>query len=349
MNPDRLRWLELAVKPDGMSMPHDDEPDAYRLDAQLLSDLWIFRAAARLGSITAAARRLGVTQGAVSQRVLRLEARLGAPLFVRHKSRIALTDAGTTLLGAMTQVALVLNDSLSRINRLQRKAIVVSCVPSLATEWLVPHLDEFYRQHPGIEVFVRSELAPSTPERMEDDGIDLAIDYLPTAPADLHELASLQEMIFPVCAPTYRQMLAGPDADTMPIVLLHDDVPWIGGSAESEWGAWRKAAVSTWPDRATGARHFNLAHLAYHAAMGDQGVAVGRSVIVNRLLMKGELVAAVDRAPVPGPSYRVLTSHPGDARSPVRQFANWWGKAMAETQAQTLSLLTAEAGSGLAL
>lgn len=341
--PDRLRFLDPAAKPDDMSMPPDDEQDAYRLDAQLLSDLWIFRAAARLGSITAAARRLGVTQGAVSQRVLRLEARLGAPLFVRHKSRIALTEAGSTLLGAMTQVALVLNDSLSRINRLQRKAIVVSCVPSLATEWLVPHLEDFYRQHPGIEVFVRSELAPSTAERMEDDGIDLAIDYLPAPPADLHELASLQEMIFPVCSQAYRAMLLGPEAETMPIVLLHDDVPWIGGSADSEWGAWRNATASEWPGRPAGARHFNLAHLAYHAAMGDQGVAVGRSVIVNRLLMKGELVAAFDHPPVTGPTYRVVTSRPGDARSPVRQFASWWSKAMAETQAQTLSLLSPDA------
>lgn len=323
--------------------PPEDEKDAYRLDAQLLSDLWVFRSAARLGSITAAARRLSVTQGAVSQRVLRLEARLGAPLFTRHKSRIVLTEAGTTLLGAMTQVAMVLNDSLSRINRLERKAIVVSCVPSLATEWLVPHLDDFYRQHPGIEVFVRSELAPSTAERMDDDGIDLAIDYLPAAPADLHELASLQEVIFPVCSPRYRDMIEGPDGEIMPIVLLHDDVPWIGGSAESEWGAWRQSAGSVWPGRPAGSRHFNLAHLAYHAAMGDQGVAVGRSVIVNRLLMKGELVAAFAHPPVAGPTYRVVTNRPGDARSPVRQFANWWGRAMAETQAQTLSRLSREA------
>jgi LysR family glycine cleavage system transcriptional activator len=320
----------------------DDEPDAHRLDAQLLSDLWIFRAAGRLGSITAAAQRLGVTQGAVSQRVLRLEARLGAPLFVRHKGRIALTEAGTSLLQAMGQVALVLNDSLSRINRLQRKAIVVSCIPSLATEWLVPHLEDFYRLHPGIEVFVRSEMGPSTPERLDDDGIDLVIDYEPAPAPELHELAAIQEYVFPVCSRRYRERLAAPaDADAS-IVLLHDDVPRWGGTAGSEWRGWQQAAGIDWPDRPTRARHFNLAHLAYHAAMLDQGVAVGRTVIVNRLLGKGELVAALDGPPVPGSLYRVSTNRPGDARSPVRQFARWWAEAMAQTQAQTLSLLGAE-------
>jgi len=322
-----------------MTTSPEDEQDAYRLDAQLLSDLWIFRAAARLGSITAAARRLGVTQGAVSQRVLRLEARLGAPLFVRHKSRIALTEAGTSLLGAMTQVALVLNDTLSRINRFQRKAIVVSCVPSLATEWLVPHLEDFYREHPGVEVFIRSEMAPATAERMEDDGIDVTIDYTPQPAEDLHELASLQEMLFPVCASRYREKLTDPAQADEPIVLLHDDAPWIGGPAGVEWAAWRHASGANWPERPTAARHFNLAHLAYHAAMCEQGVALGRSVIVNRLLLKGELVAAADHPPVPGPIYRVLTNRPGDARSPVRLFASWWAGAMAQTQAQTLSLL----------
>jgi DNA-binding transcriptional LysR family regulator len=322
-----------------MTLPADDEPDAHRLDAQLLSDLWIFRGAARCGSITAAAVRLGVSQGAVSQRVLRLEGRLGAPLFIRQKSRLVLTEAGSSLLTAMTQVALILNDSVSRINRLQRKAIVVSCVPSLATEWLVPHLDEFYRLHPGIEVFVRSELAESTAERMEDNEIDVIINYNSTPASDLHELASIQEYVFPVCSPHYREGLGGQREETPPIVLLHDDVPWWGGSADSEWSSWRAAVGSDWPGRATASRHFNLAHLAYHAAMLNQGVAVGRSIIVSRLLSRGDLVPATDFRPVPGSSYRVSATHPGDARSAVRQFARWWQEAMAGTQAQTLSLL----------
>jgi len=321
-----------------MTTTPETEPDAHRLDAQLLSDLWIFRAAARLGSITAAAQRLGVTQGAVSQRVLRLEARLEAPLFVRHKGRITLTEAGTTLLDAMTQVASVLNDSLSRISRSRRMAIVVSCVPSLATEWLVPHLEDFYQLHPGIEVFVRSEMAASSAERMDDEGIDLLIDYEPVPATGLHELAAVQELVFPVCSRRYREALDGEGGEA-PIVLLHDDAPWMGAPSNYEWGSWRDATGSGWPDRPTGARHFNLAHLAYHAAMCDQGVAVGRSVTVNRLLSKGELVAAVDTPPARGSTYHVSTNRPGDSRSPVRQFARWLAEAMAETQARTLSLL----------
>jgi len=54
------------------------------------------------------------------------------------------------------------------------------------------------------------------------------------------------------------------------------------------------------------------------------------------------LVPALDASPVPGATYRVCTNRPGDARSPVRLFAKWWQEAMAETQAQTLSILGAD-------
>ena len=49
-------------------------------------------------------------------------------------------------------------------------------------------------------------------------------------------------------------------------------------------------------------------------------------------------MAAVDAAPARGSTYHVFTNRPGDSKSPVRQFARWWSEAMAETQAQTLSV-----------
>jgi DNA-binding transcriptional LysR family regulator len=323
-----------------MKSAPEEAQDARRLDGQLLADLWVFRAAARLGSITAAAQRLNVTQGAVSQRVLRLEARLGTPLFSRHKGRMALTEAGVSLLNAMTQVALILNESVSRIARSAHNAIVVSCVPTVATEWLVPHLPDFYRIYPGIEVFVRAELAPATAERMEDAGIDLIIDYQPHPAPSLHELASLQEYLFPVCSRSCREALEREQAGTVPLALLHDDVPCFGAPAGSEWDLWLRAAGGESLFRPHGARHFNLSHLAYHAAMLNQGIALGRPVTVNRLLTRGELVAAFDIPPLPAASYRLFAAKATEAHSPIHQFATWCQSAMAETQAQTLSLVS---------
>ncbi|QXQ08032.1 LysR family transcriptional regulator [Sphingosinicellaceae bacterium] len=321
-----------------MAFPTEQKADAHRLDAQLLSDLWVFRAAGRFGSITAAARHLGVTQGAVSQRVLRLEARLETPLFIRNKSRIVLTDAGTLLMDSMTNVANELNHSISRIYKQQRGAIVLSCVPSLATEWLVAHLESFYREHPGIEIFLRSEFVVWTAERLVDEGVDLVIDYTGATPDGMHELAAVRELLFPVCSRAYFDRLQS--SEPPPIVLLHDDVPCAGEAPNLEWSDWRRDIGTTWPNAPVTDRHFNLSILAYHAALCDQGIAMGRAAIVQRLVQRGELVLATPYAPIPGPSYRVMTHRPGDARSPARQFAAWWTRTMTETQAQMLTLIT---------
>ncbi|HEY0952622.1 LysR family transcriptional regulator, partial [Nocardioides sp.] len=65
----------------------------------------IFRAVARAGSISAAARELGWTQPAVSQHLARLEREAGGPLLLRGASGVRLTEAGTALLRRADAVA----------------------------------------------------------------------------------------------------------------------------------------------------------------------------------------------------------------------------------------------------
>jgi DNA-binding transcriptional LysR family regulator len=56
-----------------------------------------FLAVAELGSFRAAAARLRVTPGAVSQAVKTLETRVGVPLFLRTTRSVAATEAGCPL------------------------------------------------------------------------------------------------------------------------------------------------------------------------------------------------------------------------------------------------------------
>lgn len=320
----------------------EDDVEGYRVDSQLLSDLWVFRAAARVGSITDAASRLGVTQGAVSQRVIRLEGRLGAALFSRKKGHLFLTSAGENVLSTMNEVATKLNGTLSQFDRVRRASLVVSCLPSLAMEWLVPRLQGFYQENPDIELFIRGEFTQATMERMEDNGIDVLICYQNAPVDDVYELGSLQEMIVPVCSRSYKDAMNA--ATEYPqFVRLHDDAPWDdvlwqGVPTDAEWLSWQSARPQ-WRGQIVGDRHFNLSHLAYHAALSDQGVAIGRTVLINRLVNRGELIAATSLKPTPGAKYRIVANRPGDSRSAVRKFANWVVQAMKSTQKETLSLI----------
>src|SRR5262245_39122803 len=67
------------------------------MDIPPLPHLETFARAAELGSFTAAARELGLTQAAVSQRIHALEAELDVALFHRRAGRVELTEQGRKL------------------------------------------------------------------------------------------------------------------------------------------------------------------------------------------------------------------------------------------------------------
>src|SRR5258708_26470936 len=67
------------------------------MEKDQLPHLETFARAAELSSFTAAARELGMTQAAVSQRIQMLEQALGVPLFARQSGHVLLTDAGRRL------------------------------------------------------------------------------------------------------------------------------------------------------------------------------------------------------------------------------------------------------------
>lgn len=324
------------------------EQDAFRLDAQLLSDLWVFRAAARHGSITGAAAALNVTQGAVSQRVLRLEARLGTELFRRSQRKIALTPSGMTLLGAVNGASAGLNDALSRIARSQGGALVVVCPPSLAIEWLMPHLPDFYRECQGIELHVRAEMVAPHAYWMEEQRVDVVIGYSHAPIAGLCQLAEFAETIFPVCSPATRQRLDAqarqrPDAqpaDLCDVLLMHDDAVWLEGElAGAEWREWLDHVAEKPRWRVTAERHFNLAYLAYQAAIYGDGLAMARSIGIQRLIGSGLLVPALDRPPVPSAHYRLMSLLPAREGSSAARFSEWLLATMRRTQQRVLEAL----------
>lgn len=103
---------------------------------------WIraFEAAGRTGSFSAAARDLGLTQAAISQRIGNLEARLGAPLFLRQARRVVLTVEGETWLPAVTDALLALRQSAQDLFSSRRRRIAISASASITELWIAPRL-----------------------------------------------------------------------------------------------------------------------------------------------------------------------------------------------------------------
>jgi DNA-binding transcriptional LysR family regulator len=121
-----------------------------------LVQLRYFAAAAELGSMTAAARELVVSQSAVSTAVAQLEKELGVQLLLRHHARgLALTPAGrafySELRGFLAHCQ-ELADSAANAGRELVGTLIVGCFDTLAPFWL-PHLVTNYAEHhPSVSV-----------------------------------------------------------------------------------------------------------------------------------------------------------------------------------------------------
>ncbi|WAS95736.1 LysR family transcriptional regulator [Nannocystis punicea] len=114
-----------------------------------------FEALARLGSLTAAAKALGVSQSTVSRQLARLEETAGSPLVLRE-APLRLTERGTALLAAMlpmVDAALAARAALEDTPELHGE-VTLSTVGELLRWSLAPRLPEFYRAHPRLRLRV---------------------------------------------------------------------------------------------------------------------------------------------------------------------------------------------------
>ena len=122
-----------------------------------LDDLRTFVTVAAERSFSVAAKKLHRTQPAVSQAVRRLEDAIGDRLFDRSSRNGTLTEAGVLLQDYATRLLRLASDAEVAVRELQhvRRGRVVVGANEAAVHALLPFLQRFGAQHPGIFVEVR--------------------------------------------------------------------------------------------------------------------------------------------------------------------------------------------------
>lgn len=142
-------------------------------DIPSLSALRAFEAAARLGSLSEAARALNVTHAAIAAHVRALETEFGQPLLRRSGRGMVPTQMGAELardLGAgFAEIAAGVR-SLRRGR--EDRPVTLSTTPSFAENWLMPCLAAFWSAHPDVPLSVQTSQDVVDLRR---EGIDLAI------------------------------------------------------------------------------------------------------------------------------------------------------------------------------
>jgi DNA-binding transcriptional LysR family regulator len=118
-------------------------------------DLRYFLAVARAGSLSGAARNLGVNHSTVLRRLSGLEARLDARLFERFQTGYSMTAAGEDLRARLEPLAGeidALERQLGGLNAALTGTIRITSTDTLAHGLLAPSLAQFRRAHPGIQL-----------------------------------------------------------------------------------------------------------------------------------------------------------------------------------------------------
>ncbi len=130
------------------------------------------------GGLTRAARRLNLSQSALSHQLKQLESVLGVALFLRHKRKMVLTDTGQRLLERGRPIVADL-DALGEELRDHaagargRLRIATECYTCY--EWLPPVLQRFHRRHPGIDVSIVAEATSDPVAALVQGDLDHAI------------------------------------------------------------------------------------------------------------------------------------------------------------------------------
>lgn len=123
-----------------------------------MDDLQVFVSTVESGSFSAAARQLDISPALASGAVQRLERSLGFRLLVRSTRRLRLSDEGLRYLPHARQVleALVEGEMALEQGREEIGGVLRLSMPSdLGRNVLLPWLDEFQLQHPGISLQLR--------------------------------------------------------------------------------------------------------------------------------------------------------------------------------------------------
>lgn len=293
-----------------------------------LQRLVVFDAAARLGSFTAAAAELGLSQPAVTRQIRALEQSLGVALFARTANRSELTDAGRRLRGHVAAGFDTIETGLADLVH-RDEAFVLAAHPGVAQQWLVPRIDGLRaalgERDLRLRLFDRDD---DLAQGEHDASVRVGDGAFPGQSSRL----LFPEVVVPVAAPAVaREHLldGGGEPERLldvPLVHMDDgDRPWM------TWHDWFGEFGLTFPPQ-PGRVLFQNYPMVLQQALAGRGVALGWRPLIDDLVDGGALV-------VVGPEVRSASGY----------YVTWRAGAPSATVAALVDWLLAQAAGAAAV
>lgn len=253
--------------------------------------LQAFEAFGRLGSATAAAAELGVTVGAISQQLRKIEAEIDLRLVERKGKSIALTSRGRFYHDDVTAAFDALREAQTKIERARSQAtLTISCLPSLASKWMGAQLFDWQTAHPSATVRLIGDDAEPV---FGTDAVDFRVSYGDLITRFAHRTELFTDWVVPACAPALLQRLRlKQPADILQAPLLGIEWAREQGAAPG-WNDWA-AHIGISRREVAGEVAFSMSSAAIDAAINGRGFVLAQLSMAAEDIASGRLVVPFD-------------------------------------------------------
>jgi DNA-binding transcriptional LysR family regulator len=168
-----------------------------------ISELSFFSVVVKQGSLSAAARELGITPPAVSKRLAQMEQRLGVQLLNRTTRRLSLTDEGELYQANATRILAEIDqmEQLLSLSRAAPKGLLrVNAPLGFGRIYITPIVSKFVKRYPEVEVQLQ---LTDRPLNLVDQAYDVGIRFgeLPDARLIARKIAPNRRLL--CAAPAY--------------------------------------------------------------------------------------------------------------------------------------------------
>ena len=173
-----------------------------------IRQLRAFVAIAESGTFTAGAKRVHVTQAAISMQIRQLENELGARLFIRAPRRVVLTEAGEHLLHRARHILRehdAAQDEIAELAGAERGRLRIGSASAMVlTEPLPQILKELKQQHPKAEVSVTSGTSEFLVGQILAGELDLGFVSLPVEARGIQTERLNEDQLVAIASPRHR-------------------------------------------------------------------------------------------------------------------------------------------------
>ena len=272
------------------------------------AEMAFFQVLMRCGSLSAAARELGLTTPAVSRRLAMLEMRLGVQMLNRTTRRISLTSEGEEYLIQARRILVDIQDmenALSKSLSEPRGHVRVNATLGFGRNHVAPVISQFCKAYPSVQVQLHLSVSPPP---LSEDAYDVCVRF--GEPPDSRVIARkvAQNKRLLCASPTYLAQHGTPRA---PAELSRHNCISVHHGDEA-YGIWRlTSGRRTEAVKVTGSMSTNDGDIAVAWALDSHGILMRAQWDIDKYLRSGRLCQVLENyATPPADIYAVyLRSH----------------------------------------